>query len=58
MCSYGAIQSPVYIVESDTKECRNMEIEWNFSPGEKLPTAKYDGHEIVIEGDFGNFIFS
>jgi len=33
-------------------------LEWDFEPNEeKLPEVIYDGHEYVINGDFGTFVF-
>lgn len=54
VCQDGKAQSPIDIEAATTTLAPNMRFVWDFK-SESIPTAKYNGHEQVIEGEFGGF---
>ena len=54
VCKDGKAQSPIDIESSATTLAPNMRFVWEYK-SEDVPIAKYNGHEQVIEGEFGGF---
>lgn len=55
-CKDGKTQSPIIIKPQETVQKENMRIipKWQSL---SVPVANFDGHEMVIQGDFGQTVF-
>lgn len=53
LCAEGKTQSPINIDDNASVMTDKMRLYLNYNSG-SIPVAKFNGHEVVIEGDFGD----